>query len=197
MCKTGPPRKSVSGLPEENRYCHCRLTWSKGLLSHDFDPFERVVSYHGRNNPVASLELVLDFGPLFTSKQDLATLLLGLLDGVRVPLERELGVQRPNEGILLLRCAHTLGSRTECLNERGDEGFRDARVDQESPSGSATLSSRAQSSKQDASESKVLVGIGKDDGRLRHDVNKWNFLRDLKLRCQYLRCCHLILAKTA
>jgi hypothetical protein len=157
-----------------------RLTWGKGLFSHDFDTFERVVSDHGRNHPVASFELVLDFSPLFTSKQDLTTLLLGLLDGLRISLESELGVQRPNQGILPLRCTHTLGSRTECLNERGDEGFGDARVDQEPSSGSATLSSRSQSSKQDASESKVLVGIGKDDGRLPHDVNKWNFLCGLK-----------------
>jgi hypothetical protein len=196
ICKTGPPTKLVSGLHGEHR-CR-RLTWGKGLFSHDFDTFERVVSDHGRNHPVAPLELVLDFSPLFTSKQDRATLLLGLLDGVRVSLEGELGVQRPNQGILLLRCAHTLGSRTECLDERGNKGIGDARVDQETPSSSATLSSGSQSSKKDTSESKVLVGIGKDDGGLSYDANKSNFLRGLKkMRYGHLRCCHPTQAKTA
>lgn len=143
-----------------------QLTRRKSLFPYDVDPLESIVTDHSGDDPVSALELILDLGPFLASEQDLPALLLRLLDRVGVSLERDLGVQWSDESGLLLRGTHSFRGRTESLDERGDKGICDARVNQESSSGGASLPGRSKGSKKDASERQVLVRIGKYDGSL-------------------------------
>jgi hypothetical protein len=93
--------------------------------------------------------------------QDLAALLLDLLDGCEVVFARTLGDQRPHEGVLVQRIAD--GDGGVGLDQLADDLVGDAVVQEEPAQGGAALARGADGGEEDGTDGQVQAGVGLDD----------------------------------